>query len=127
MIISASSSAGYDFTNWNNDSSMSSSSYGFYVNSGGTYTAYAKAGTIAVTFWRNTSESDSEKTSKSYTYGGINQAFPAVGWQMAGYHMSGWGNNSYDTTAVYPLLCGVANSWIESNRPSKIYTQYGRK
>ena len=119
VTISASSSAGYDFTNWNNDSSMSSSSYGFYVNSGGTYTAYAKAGTIAVTFWRNTSESDSEKTSKSYTYGGINQAFPAVGWQMAGYHMSGWGNNSYDTTAVYPLLCGVANSWIESNRPSK--------
>ena len=59
--------------------------YGFYVNSGGTYTAYAKAGTIAVTFWRNTSASDSEKTSKSYTYGGINQAFPAVGWQMAGY------------------------------------------
>ena len=119
MTISASSSAGYDFTNWNNDSSMSLSSYGFYVNSGGTYTAYARAGTIAVTFWRNTSASDSEKTSKSYTYGGINQAFPAVGWQMAGYHMCGWGNNSYDTTAVYPLLCGVANSWIESNRPSK--------
>lgn len=119
MTISASSSAGYDFTNWNNDSSMSSSSYGFYVNSGGTYTAYAKAGTIAVTFWRNTSASDSEKTSKSYTYGGINQAFPAVGWQMAGYHMNGWGNNSYDTTVGYPLLCGVANSWIESNRPSK--------
>ena len=119
VTISASSSAGYDFTNWNNDSSMSLSSYGFYVNSGGTYTAYAKAGTIAVTFWRNTSASDSEKTSKSYTYGGINQAFPAVGWQMAGYHMNGWGNNSYDTTAVYPLLCGVANSWIESNRPSK--------
>ena len=47
VTISASSSAGYDFTNWNNDSSMSSSSYGFYVNSGGTYTAYAKAGTIA--------------------------------------------------------------------------------
>lgn len=89
MTISASSSAGYDFTNWNNDSAMSSSSYGFYVNSGGTYTAYAKAGTIAVTFWRNTSASDSEKTSKSYTYGDINQAFPAVGWQMAGYHMSG--------------------------------------
>ena len=22
-------------------------------------------------------------------------------------------------TAGYPLLCGVANSWIESNRPSK--------
>ena len=119
VTISASSSAGYDFTNWNNDSSMSSSSYGFYVNSGGTYTAYAKAGTIAVTFWRNTSASDSEKTSKSYTYGGINQAFPAVGWQMAGYHMSGWGNNSYDTIAGYPLLYGVANSWIESNRPSK--------
>ena len=39
VTISASSSAGYDFTNWNNDSSMSSSSYGFYVNSGGTYTA----------------------------------------------------------------------------------------
>lgn len=119
VTISASSSAGYDFTNWNNDSSMSLSSYGFYVNSGGTYTAYARAGTIAVTFWRNTSASDSEKTSKSYTYGGINQAFPAVGWQMAGYHMSGWGNNSYDTIAGYPLLCGVANSWIESNRPSK--------
>ena len=119
VTISASSSAGYDFTNWNNDSSMSSSSYGFYVNSGGTYTAYAKAGTIAVTFWRNTSASDSEKISKSYTYGDINQAFPAVGWQMAGYHMNGWGNNSYDTTAGYPLLCGVANSWIESNRPSK--------
>ena len=119
VTISASSSAGYDFTNWNNDSSMSSSSYGFYVNSGGTYTAYARAGTIAVTFWRNTSAYDSEKTSKSYTYGGINQAFPAVGWQMAGYHMNGWGNNSYDTTAGYPLLCGVANSWIESNRPSK--------
>jgi hypothetical protein len=47
VTISASSSAGYDFTNWNNDSSMSSSSYGFYVNSGGTYTAYAKAGTIS--------------------------------------------------------------------------------
>ena len=46
VTISASSSAGYDFTNWNNDSAMSSSSYGFYVNSGGTYTAYAKAGTI---------------------------------------------------------------------------------
>lgn len=29
VTISASSSAGYDFTNWNNDSSMSSSSYGF--------------------------------------------------------------------------------------------------
>ncbi len=119
VTISASSSTGYDFTNWNNDSSMSSSSYGFYVNSGGTYTAYAKAGTIAVTFWRNTSASDSEKTSKSYTYGDINQAFPAVGWQMAGYHMNGWGNNSYDTIAGYPLLCGVENSWIESNRPSK--------
>ena len=39
VTISASSSAGYDFTNWNNDSSMSLSSYGFYVNSGGTYTA----------------------------------------------------------------------------------------
>ena len=64
VTISASSSAGYDFTNWNNDSSMSLSSYGFYVNSGGTYTAYAKAGTIAVTFWRNTSASDSEKDLK---------------------------------------------------------------
>ena len=119
VTISASSSTGYDFTNWNNDSSMSSSSYGFFVNSGGTYTAYAKAGNIDVTFWQNTSASDSEKTTKSYIYGGINQAFPAVGWQMAGYHMSGWGNNSYDKTAGYPLLCGVANSWIESNRPSK--------
>ena len=110
------------------DSSMSSSSYGFYVNSGGTYTAYAKAGTIAVTFWRNTSASDSEKTSKSYTYGDINQAFPAVGWQMAGYHMNGWGKIiRMIRFAGYPLLCGVENSWIESNRPSKIYTQYGRK
>lgn len=119
VTISASSSTGYDFTNWNNDTSMNSSSYGFYVNSGGTYTAYAKAGTIDVTFWRNMSASDTEKTSKRYTYGGINRAFPAVSWQMAGYHMTGWGNNSYDTTAGYPLLCGVANSWIESNRPSK--------
>ena len=34
VIISASSSAGYDFTNWNNDSSMSSSSYGFLCEFG---------------------------------------------------------------------------------------------
>ena len=122
VTISASSSTGYDFTNWNNDSSMSSSSYGFFVNSGGTYTAYAKAGNIDVTFWRNTSASDSEKTTKSYTYGGINQAFPAVGWQMAGYHMTGWGNNLYDKTVGSRLLfCRQALATIPERLPDALF------
>lgn len=119
VTIEATCSTGYDFKNWNNDGAKASSSYTFYVNSGGTYTAYAKAGSISVTFWRNTSTADQEKTSKSYTYGGKNQAFPSVNWQRAGYHMIGWGNNASDSRAGYPFNCGVADSWISSNRPSK--------
>ena len=108
VTIEATCSTGYDFKNWNNDGAKASSSYTFYVNSGGTYTAYAKAGSISVTFWRNTSTADQEKTSKSYTYGGKNQAFPSVNWQRAGYHMIGWGNNASDSRAGYPFNCGVA-------------------
>ncbi len=117
--ISAACSTGYDFKNWNNDGTKTSASYSFYVNSGGTYTAYAKACGISVTFWRNTSATDQEKMSKSYTYGGKNQTFPSVDWKRCGYHMIGWGNNASDSVAGYPFTCGVADNWIWANKPSK--------
>ena len=117
--IGAACSAGYDFKNWNNDGTKTSASYSFYVNSGGTYTAYAKACGISVTFWRNTSATDQEKMSKSYTYGSKNQTFPSVDWKRCGYHMIGWGNNASDSAAGYPFTCGVADNWILANKPSK--------
>ena len=117
--IGAACSTGYDFNNWNNDGTKTSASYSFYVNSGGTYTAYAKVCGISVTFWRNTSATDQEKMSKSYTYGGKNQTFPSVDWKRCGYHMIGWGNNASDSAAGYPFTCGVADNWIWANKPSK--------
>lgn len=117
--IKAACSTGYDFNNWNNDGNKSSASYSFYVNSGGTYTAYAKAAGISVTFWRNTSSTDRESISKNYTYGGKNQTFPSVDWLKCGYHMTGWANNASDGTAGYTFTCGVSDSWILANKPSK--------
>ncbi len=119
ITINAACLGGYDFMNWNNDWTKVSSSYSFYVNSGGTYTAYAKAGSISVSFWRNTDATDQAKISKSYIYGGKNQTFPSVDWKRCGYNMIGWGNKASDSTAGYSFNSGVSDGWILANRPSK--------
>ena len=83
--------------------------------------------TLDVTFYRNTSSSDTTNTTKTYTYGVSGQAFSNNGWSKSGYTLLGWSESSTATTATYSVTNSVADSWILSNvSPVKLYAIWSK-
>nr|WP_308656152.1 hypothetical protein [uncultured Agathobacter sp.] len=117
--ISATIENGYSFQNWNNDGNMNTSTYSFWVNSSGRYTAYAQAQGVEVKFWKNAGDDGNDCKTMTYVYGGVNQSFPIVDWKRKGYHMTGWANIPDAVDAGYEQGCGISDSWIMASRPSK--------
>lgn len=117
--ISATIQNGYSFQNWNNDGNMNTSTYSFWVNSSGKYTAYAQAQSVEVKFWKNAGEDGNDCKTMTYVYGGVNQSFPTVDWKRKGYHMTGWANIPDAVNAGYEQGYGISDSWIMASMPSK--------
>ena len=117
--ISATIENGYSFQNWNNDGNMNTSTYSFWVNSSGRYTAYAQAQGVDVKFWKNAGDDGNDCKTMTYVYGGVNQSFPIVDWKRKGYHMTGWANIPDAVDAGYEQGYGISDSWIMASRPSK--------
>ena len=117
--ISATIQNGYSFQNWNNDGNMNTSTYSFWVNSSGKYTAYAQAQGVEVKFWKNAGEDGNDCKTMTYVYGGVNQSFPTVDWKRKGYHMTGWANIPDAVNAGYEQGYGISDSWIMASMPSK--------
>lgn len=113
---------GYNFSKWNTKADGSGTSYnpGARVKITGNITLYAiwTAKTVKVTFYRNTSSSDTTTATQTFTYGVSGQTFSNKGWSKSGYTLLGWNENRSATTAQYSTLSGVQNSWINSKSPS---------
>lgn len=117
--VSASLNTGYDFKNWDGNNGLTSNPYEFYASNDRIITAYAKAKTVSVKFYRNQTPSDGTSVSKTYTYDSQGQSFPITSWTKDGYHMIGWADNKNSTSVGYSVGAGVSNAWIVSNAPSK--------
>lgn len=72
---------------------------------------------VVTTFHRNTSLSDTQTTSQTFTYGVANQKFAANTFKRDGYKFAGWAFNKNATKIDYPDLCIVADSWIDFHYP----------
>jgi len=86
--------------------------------------SYNVAKKVRVTFYRNTSTSDSTTATQEFTYNVNGQSFSNKGWDSAktGYTLSGWSDSSTATSAQYGKNSGVSNDWINKKYPStKVY------
>lgn len=119
------SRTGYIFQGW-----ATSSNGGVSYSSGSTYSAnsnvtlYAvwQAKTTTVTFYRNTSSSDTTSATQTFTYGVSGQAFSSKNWSWTGHSLIGWNSSSSATSAELSVTSSVSDSWIDSKYPStKLY------
>ena len=72
---------------------------------------------VNVTFHRNTSSSDTQTASQTFTYGVAGQSFSDKGWSYAGHTLLGWAYSNNVTEAYYTPLNGVLDSWINTEYP----------
>ena len=125
--------AGHDLLGWSTSSSATSATYGVYnevtdnwiiSNDGNTVSLHAvwKVMTVQVTFYRNTSSSDTTTATQTFTYGVSGQKFASRSWTKTGYTFAGWHKTRTSKTAQYTPTNSVSDSWISSNYPSlKLY------
>lgn len=76
---------------------------------------YTKA--VNVTFHRNTSLSDTQTASQTFTYGVAGQSFSDKGWSYTGHTLLGWAYSNNATEAYHTPLNGVLDSWINTQYP----------
>lgn len=119
VTIQATAATGYRFSHWSGMGRQNSASYSFYINDSVSWTAYAASVQTSVTFHRNVNQSDTVNGKQVYTYGGKGQKFPQYNWKNTGYHAIGWSSVQSAVTAQYTLTCGVSDTWILQNTPSK--------
>ena len=72
---------------------------------------------VNVTFHRNTSSSDTQTASQTFTYGVAGQSFSDKGWSYAGHTLLGWAYSNNATEAYHTPLNGVLDSWINTQYP----------
>lgn len=72
---------------------------------------------VVTTFHRNTSSSDTQTASQTFTYGVAGQSFSDKGWSYAGHTLLGWAYSNNATEACHTPLSGVADLWINSYYP----------
>ena len=72
---------------------------------------------VVTTFHRNTSSSDTQTSSQTFTYGVAGQSFSDKGWSYAGYTLLGWAYSNNATEAYHTPLNGVLDSWINTQYP----------
>ena len=73
---------------------------------------------VTVTFYRNTSTSDTTTATQTFTYGVSGNSFSDKGWNnREGYTLSGW-SLTRGGTQNYSLLSGVNDEWINNRAPS---------
>lgn len=72
---------------------------------------------VNVTFHRNTSSSDTQTASQTFTYGVAGQSFSDKGWSYAGHTLLGWAYSNNATEAYHTPLNGVLDSWINTEYP----------
>ena len=112
---------GYNVVGWNTNANATTSSWNANTNKNnvsGTYYPITKAKTIKVTFYRNTSTSDSTTATQTFTYGVSGQKFSAKGWTNTGHTLAGWARRKSATTKNYDILSGVNDTWINKYAPS---------
>ena len=118
---------GYAFTGWNTVQDGTGTPYSdkasvqnLTATSGGTITLYAqwKLKTIETTFYRNTSENDTEKNVQSFTYGVSDQKITDNGWSKKGYTLLGWSTDRAATVEIFEPENEILDSWIDENYPS---------
>lgn len=120
------SRTGYIFKGWATSSSGSVAYSGgstYSANSNITLYAVWQAKTVTVTFYRNTSSSDTTSTTQTFTYGVSGQTFSDKNWSKTGYSLSGWSSSSSASSIEYSINQSVSDSWINSKYPST--TVYG--
>ena len=72
---------------------------------------------VVTTFHRNTSSSDTQTASQTFTYGVAGQSFSDKGWSYAGHTLLGWAYSNNATEAYHTPLNGVLDSWINTHYP----------
>lgn len=72
---------------------------------------------VVTTFHRNTSSSDTQTASQTFTYGVAGQSFSDKGWSYAGHTLLGWAYSNNATEAYHTPLNGVLDSWINCHYP----------
>lgn len=72
---------------------------------------------VVTTFHRNTSSSDTQTASQTFTYGVAGQSFSDKGWSYTGHKLLGWAYSNNATEAYHTPLNGVLDSWINTQYP----------
>ena len=81
---------------------------------------------VNTTFHRNTSSSDTQTASQTFTYGVANQKFAANTFVNNGYKFKGWALAQNAVNADYPDSHSVVNQWIVDNYPKvDLYAVWG--
>ena len=127
---------GYTFDGWNTDQdgtgSIITSTTNVSITENQTLYAMWTAKTIAVTFYRNTSTSDTTTASQTFTYGGTGNKFgyntdgtpkwTQTGqfgqWDKTGYTLLGWSDVNDATAKKWSIYSDVTDNWINTNYPS---------
>lgn len=118
VTITASPASGYAFSYWSGTGTSYSASYGFYVNGNSSWTAHGTPEKTVVTFYRNSSGSDTMQKQQSFTYGVGGQYFADTGFARTGYHQLGWAHAAGAAAAQYTVNQAVSSEWIKSYYPS---------
>ena len=72
---------------------------------------------VEVSFYKNTSLTDTTISKETFTWGNSNQSFSNKNWSRTGYNLLGWNETRTATTKQYDILAGVSDSWILSKGP----------
>ena len=72
---------------------------------------------VVTTFHRNTSPSDTQTATQTFTYGVAGQSFSDKGWSYTGHTLLGWAYSNNATEAYHTPLNGVLDSWINGQYP----------
>lgn len=117
VTILAELSKNYIFDRWKGKKNIYKQEYSFYVSEKATWTAYATAKSLDITFFRNSTEEDMLFEHQTFIYPASGESFIKTYWTKKGYHLVGWALSPKAQEADYSIGYTPSSGWISKNMP----------
>lgn len=118
VVIEAVPKKGYTFASWSGSANYSTSRTTLRIGSSDiSLTANSKLSSLLVTYFRNTSTSDTKTETQTFYYGNHPKNFKDFAWTKEGYYQVGWSLNRNAPKSDYAITNNISDTWLLNHLP----------
>lgn len=119
VVIEAVPAKGYTFASWSGSANYSTSRTTLRIGSSDiSLTANSKLSSLLVTYFRNTSTSDTKTERQTFYYGNNPKNFKDFAWTKDGHYQVGWSLNKNASKPDYAITNSISDTWLLNHLPN---------